>query len=99
MKHYESYDEAHRLCRVLSHHKNLFTVEPEIIIYPDAWYNKFFEILLRDKNDSTRSVVLNVDELSRIVGKYMSKGWVLSEMVSDSEGNGCTPLRLKFKEV
>lgn len=94
MKSENSYDKAFTLSHTLTLYKKKFSNDENLIIYPSAWYEQFFEITLRDKEDYTsNNIDINMDVLLNVMNKHLGS-WSL---VTDVTGLSNTPLKLQFK--
>ena len=94
----KSYDLAYKLTDILRKDKKKITDEDDVIIYPSSWYDGYFEITLRDKNNSESYLKLNTSVLMEIVEKHCPLGWVCYDgsFYGPAEGTSGTPVHLKF---
>lgn len=99
-----SYDIAYQLCHTLrlyskkfQRYRNLVS-DGDLVIYPSAWYEKFFEVTLRDKNHVKGNQYVDSDELMEVVSKFLPVGWHCFKEDYIVEGDVvCTPVVLKFR--
>ena len=95
MSHSSSYDTAFNLCHTLRLYHKKFSVDDDVIIYPSSWYDKFFEITFRDKNNSDENHPINVPELMEILNVYVPEGWDYMTLLDREKY--ATPIKLQFK--
>ncbi len=93
MSHSNSYDSAYRLCHILRKHQNRFIKfdSDDVTIYPSSWYDKFFEIMIRNKYNSEEKIAqVDVTELEYVISKYVEDGWSWEVM------NVVIPMKIQF---
>ena len=93
-----SYDVAFKLCHTLRLYKRKICLCDDVILYPSAWTDNFFEIMFRDKNNYNDSNCrIYTDQIQSLIDIYLDKRWGLCEIESGGEQFTTTPYILKFK--
>ena len=96
----KSYDMAYSLSAYLNKHRDMFTLDSDLIIYPYAWGNNFFVVLFRHKNGVTDICEFNQEVVLSLIGESISdKDWDLR--IDSNCVDNKTPYYFKFyaKEV
>lgn len=113
--HSEIYDIAYELTSYLRENsselflKDADTQLDEITIYPSAWYNNFFEIIIRDKNDPNKKHEINTAKLEELLLKKLGEGfktnlinnwnYKIQYIPQPSNDNATTGIFIKFYKI
>ena len=93
-----SYDIAYQLCHTLRLHKNLFCKDNDVIIYPSSWYDNFFELMFRDKNNSNANKIIDKHSLLEVLSKYLPDCWMMDYEEKYIKSDVLQlPLKIQFK--
>lgn len=95
---HESYDIAFRLCNTLRLYQKKFIDNDNVTLYPSSWYTDFFEITIRDKNNSEKVRAIDKGVLNEIISRHITDGWVISfQSYGNEKGNVTgTPVKIQF---
>lgn len=101
MSHSDSYDMAFKLSRILNLHKKKFCNNDSLIIYPSSWYDGFFELMFRDKNDPNEPIKIESKIiLYEVVNRFLEEGWSFTSVdYTTAPFDRCmeTPLKMQFE--
>lgn len=104
---FQIYDMAFELTLCLRNHSNEFLnkdVIQQVTVYPSAWYDNFFEILIRDKYNSEVNHTVDKCKLEELLDKRLRKmslsGWnyKIKWIPSPTTNDAITPIHIQFSK-